>query len=113
MKLLFDQNISFRIIDKVKNHFENVQQIRQVGIENADDITIWQFAKENNYAIVSFDADFNDLANLRGVPPKIIWLRIGNMITDNIAHLLIKHKDIISSFLSEKSYEIIACLEIE
>jgi|SRR5690554_4225514 len=113
MNLLFDQNISFRIIEKVNNHFKNVQQVRKVGLENADDNTMWQFAKENDFAIVSFDADFNDLANLRGVPPKIIWLRTGNMTTNNIAQLLIMHKDIIISFLSEKSYDKIACLEIE
>src|SRR5690554_3022834 len=101
MNLLFDQNISFRIIEKVNNHFKNVQQVRKVGLENADDNTMWQFAKEN------------DLANLRGVPPKIIWLRTGNMTTNNIAQLLIMHKDIIISFLSEKSYDKIACLEIE
>ena len=29
--------------------------------------------------------DFIDISNLRGFPPKIIWLRIGNTSTHNIA----------------------------
>lgn len=78
MNLLFDQNISFRIIGKISSFFPKAKQVRQLGIENYSDIEIWKFAKENHYTIVTFDADFFDLSNFRGHPPKIIWLRFGN-----------------------------------
>jgi predicted nuclease of predicted toxin-antitoxin system len=78
VNLLFDQNISFRIIGKISSFFPKAKQVRQLGIENYSDIEIWKFAKENHYTIVTFDADFFDLSNFRGHPPKIIWLRFGN-----------------------------------
>ncbi len=72
MKLLFDQNISFRIINKISKTFPKAKQIKELGLENNTDMQIWTFAKEHNYAIVTFDSDFFDLSNLFGIPPKII-----------------------------------------
>lgn len=99
MKLLFDQNISYRILKKIVGFFPDAKQIRELGLENSSDKTIWQFAKQNNFAIVTFDADFLDLSNLYGAPPKIIWLRTGNRKTENIAKILIAKSELISQFL--------------
>ena len=57
MKLLFDQNISFRILKLLPENFSKSNQVRTVGLEGKKDIEIWQYAKKNNYAIVSFDVD--------------------------------------------------------
>jgi len=72
MRLLLDQNISFKVISKIKNNFPEARQVKQLGIENYSDIEIWKFAKENQFTIVTFDAYFFDLSNLKGHPPKII-----------------------------------------
>jgi len=53
---------------------------------------IWHFAKANKYAILTFDEDFSDLQTLFSYPPKIIWLRTGNLSTVEIAGLLKKLK---------------------
>jgi predicted nuclease of predicted toxin-antitoxin system len=45
------------------------------------------------------DADFADIAALRGVPPKIIWLRCGNQPTAVIERLIRDHATLIASFL--------------
>ena len=113
MKLLFDQNISFRIISRIIALFPEAKQVRQLGIENYSDIEIWKFAKDNNYTIVTFDADFFDLANLKGHPPKIIWLRFGNTKTDFLAETLNLRNLIIKDFILSKEYAEIACLEIK
>ena len=113
MKLLFDQNISFRIINKLQDIFPESKQVRQLGLENFSDTEIWKYAKSNGFAIVTFDADFADIANIKGSPPKIIWLRTGNMTTDNITDLLIKHKEVLSEFLDGDEFESIGVLEIE
>ncbi len=113
MKLLFDQNISFRILSKLKINFPEAKQVRELGIENYTDIEIWKFAKENNYTIVTFDGDFYDLSNLKGFPPKVIWLRFGNTKTDYIADILNSRFIIISDFISSNEYSKIACLEIK
>jgi len=113
VKLLFDQNISFRIISKIGINFPEAKQVRQLGIENYSDIEIWKFAKENKFTIVTFDADFFDLSNFKGHPPKIIWLRFGNTKTDFIANIINSRNSIINNFINSIEYSEIACLEIK
>jgi predicted nuclease of predicted toxin-antitoxin system len=112
VKLLFDQNISFRIINKISAIFPSSKQVRELGLEDSSDKTIWNFAKENRFSIVTFDADFADIASVKDSPPKIIWLRTGNMTTENIAKLLNEHQVIIKKFHKNSEYQKIACLEI-
>ena len=109
MKLLFDQNISFRILKILNNHFPESAQFRELRLEGKADLEIWRFAKSNGYTIVTFDADFYDFSNLYGHPPKIIWLPTGNTTTLYIANLLIQKEDIINTFLNDEE---ISCLEI-
>ena len=113
MKLLFDQNISFRIIKKAEVLFPDSKQVRLLGLENSSDIDIWNYAKNNKYTIVTFDADFADIASIKGSPPKIIWLRTGNLTTKNILQLLKNHHKTILEFIEYDDYKEIDCLEID
>jgi predicted nuclease of predicted toxin-antitoxin system len=99
MKLLLDQNISFRVAKHFKNSDLQIIHINEVFLNNTPDLEIWEFAKTENFAIVTFDADFYDLQLLKGFPPKIIWLRIGNSSTLNIQSKLINNKEAILEFL--------------
>lgn len=112
MKLLFDQNISFRIISKISLNYPEAKQVREIGIENYSDKEILEFAKENQYTIVTFDADFYDLSNLKEFPPKIIWLRFGNTITDFIANKINSKQLLINDFIHSREYYEITCLAI-
>ena len=112
MKLLFDQNISYRIVGLVSGNYPEAKHINQVGLEDATDNSIWNFAEENDYTIVTFDSDFYNLSIIRGCPPKIIWLRIGNTSTLNVAKVLNGDFALIKAFLTDSSYEDLACLEI-
>jgi len=109
MKLLFDQNISFRLVNKITNIFPNSRQVRELGLENASDSDIFDFAKKNEFTIVTFDSDFCGISVLRGFPPKIIWIRTGNITTNNIEKLLNTKSALILDFLKEDY----ACLEID
>jgi len=113
MKLLFDQNISFRIISKLQDVFPEAKQVRELGLENSTDREIWEYAKRKDYSIVTFDADFYDMSNLYGHPPRIIWLRTGNRKTSDLAKLLTDRSVIIQEFLTDNSYKDIACIEID
>ncbi len=106
MKLLFDQNISFRILSYLKSHFPNSTHIKIVGLYEADDKSIWDFAKKENYIIVSQDSDFNDLVISKGFPPKLIWFKTGNMSTSNFSKLLIKLKFDIIEFANNETFGI-------
>mgnify|MGYP001609016424 CR=1 FL=1 len=83
MKLLFDQNISYKVVRKLSAVFPDAKHISDVGHQNSNDSQIWEYAQANNFCIVTFDSDFIDISALKGFPPKIIWLRIGNTSTDN------------------------------
>ncbi len=112
MKLLFDQNISFRISKKVTDVFAGCQHVTDVKLEDAEDLEIWQYAKDNEFAIVTFDADYYDIALLRGVPPKIIWLRVGNVTTSQLANILKANASNIEHFLNNQEGIHERCLEI-
>lgn len=112
MKLLFDQNISFRILGLVANNYPLSIQVRVAGLENKSDLEIWQFAKANAFTIVTFDSDFYDITLLKGHPPKIIWLRSGNTNTKNLAAILIRKKDTIAEFITSEKFKNLGCLEL-
>ncbi len=82
MKLLFDQNISYRVVDKITALFPGSLHISNVGLQNRRDLEIWEYAKKYEFAIVTFDADFYHFSLIYGHPPKIIWLKSGNLITN-------------------------------
>ncbi|MFC2126677.1 DUF5615 family PIN-like protein [Bacteroidota bacterium] len=109
MKLLFDENISYRIISIINNHFPESIHVSSIRKKRFSDLDIWIFAKENDYTIVTYDADFYEWQQLRGYPPKIIWLRFGNAKTEIIADELIKNINQIQDFVSDKD---IGLLEI-
>jgi predicted nuclease of predicted toxin-antitoxin system len=112
MKLLFDQNISFRVVKGIQDLFPLAKQVRELGLENYSDREIWDYAKKEAYTIVTFDSDFFDMNLVLGSPPRIIWLRIGNASTDDIIDLFRKNFELIKEFLSDPDYSELGCLEI-
>ena len=109
MKLLFDQNISFRIIHLLSDNFADCRHVGSLGLNDCNDREIWQFAKQNGFTVVTFDSDFFDIATLRGFPPKIVWLRTGNLSTAEIAERIMLNSSKIASFID---YSEQYCLEI-
>jgi predicted nuclease of predicted toxin-antitoxin system len=53
MKLLFDENLSFKICRRLSDRFPNSTQVRLVGLERADDRTVWDYAKANGFVLVT------------------------------------------------------------
>jgi predicted nuclease of predicted toxin-antitoxin system len=92
--------------------FPDCVHVTRTGLRNASDDEIWTFARRNNHCIVTFDADFINIATLRGYPPKIIHLTTGNRTTTQITTLLTSNKNLIEAFLHEESYKNLSCLEI-
>jgi predicted nuclease of predicted toxin-antitoxin system len=109
VKLLFDQNLSFRLCRLLADVCPDASQVKLVGLEAADDGVIWAYAARHGFAIATLDADFADIAALRGAPPKVIWLRCGNQPTQVVAQLLRDHATQIEAFLKNDEA---ACLEL-
>ena len=91
MKLLFDQNLSHRLVAALKLEFPGSAHVRDLGLERADDATVWAFAREHGYTIVSKDADFHQRSFVHGHPPKVVWLRFGNCSTERMIASLRRH----------------------
>ncbi|MCF0058614.1 DUF5615 family PIN-like protein [Dyadobacter sp. CY356] len=99
MKLLFDENISYRVIKKLQNVFPLSIHVSDTTLKKpAKDRVIWEYAKTNDFTLVTFDEDFQDLLNVYGFPPKIILLRMGNSSTEFISDLLKRKQNDIFEF---------------
>lgn len=109
MKLLFDQNISFRVVREISDTFHGSEQVARLGLASSDDAELWQYAKVNDFVLVTQDADFAEMALLRGPPPKVIWLRCGNRPTAFVVDLIRRHADAVASFAEDPET---GCLEI-
>ncbi len=109
MRLLFDQNLSFKLCSRLADLFPDSSQVRLLGLSEDDDRITWQHAKTNGFTLVSQDSDFADLAALVGPPPKVIWLRFGNRPTNAVERALRDHADAIMAFEQDTSAR---CLEI-
>jgi predicted nuclease of predicted toxin-antitoxin system len=88
VKLLFDQNLSHRLVALLGDVFAESAHVRELGLERADDAMVWEFARDRGYMIVSKDEDFHQRSFLYGPPPKVVWVRIGNCTTTQIAAVL-------------------------
>lgn len=100
MKLLFDQNISFRIIKKIEGALPDSKHISELNLTDASDHVICEYARIHDYCIVTSDSDFIDISILWGGTPKIIWLRLGNTSTEKVAIKLISEKQRILDFMA-------------
>jgi predicted nuclease of predicted toxin-antitoxin system len=80
-----------------------------LGMESASDREIWKTAQDNDFVIVTRDADFEELSVVLGQPPKIIWLKVKNYSRAVILKILIDNLITIEDALFEKN---LACLEL-
>lgn len=101
MKLLLDEHLSRRLVARLADIYPSASHIVFHGLEHADDMAIWNFAASQGYTIVTKDADFNDIATLRGAPPRIIWLQVGNCTTTTIEKILRDNAAVIAQFTSD------------
>jgi len=101
VKLLFDQNLSHRLITALRDEYPDSQHVREIGLKNATDAAVWQYAAQHGFTIVTKDADFHQRSFLFGQPPKVIWLRAGNCSTATIETLLRRRRQDLLSFSSE------------
>ncbi len=111
MKILLDENLSYKLKNKLKFIYPNLIHVSDVQLLGENDNAIFDYARKHKFdAIVTNDEDYYWISMLKGSPPKIIWLRIGNMTTQNLTSLLTAKRDEIIDFLQDTSEK---CLEIK
>lgn len=100
MKLVFDQNLSFKLAPILESIFPGSKHVKDFGLTGIDDEAIWELALNQSFVIVSKDSDFLHRSLLRGHPPKVIQLRVGNCSTRQIHELFTRNEDTIKVFLN-------------
>lgn len=103
MKLLFDNNLSVILPDVMEPYFPASKHIYNLHMSNLPDRAIWQYARDNDFSIVTKDKDFYHLANTLGHPPKIIWLTVGNCRNIEVINMLTQNKDEVHYFLKSEN----------
>ena len=91
MKLLFDENISPKLPRLLEDLFPGSAHVRDCGLKGKSDEEIWAYARIHGYNLVSKDSDFELRSVLLGSPPKLLWIRLGNCTTVQLANLLRNH----------------------
>ena len=98
MKLLFDANVSHKLVSILAHEFPGSSHVRDVGLRASDDGQIWDYASTHGFVIVSKDTDFRERSYVEGFPPKTIWLDVGNAGTAPIVELLKRERERIDLF---------------
>ena len=108
MKLLFDHNLSPRLVELLAAEFPGSAHVFRLGLERAPDLQVWDRAIRNDFTIVSKDSDFHQLSFLHGAPPKVIWIQRGNCSTADIEWLLRNNRDAIALFCDDSEATFLA-----
>lgn len=107
MKLLLEENLSSQIIRGIIDLYPDSAHVKNLALKNVDDNSIWEYAKTNNFAIVSKDADFYQHNLLYNNAPKFIYLWIANSPTIEIVEILRDNFDTICQFENSESASIL------
>lgn len=109
MKLLLDENLSRRMLPFLLTAFPDSSQVAVLGLEGSTDRELWSYARDNDFVLVSRDADFYEISLHLGQPPKLIWLRLGNCDKASVIRALTDHQAAIEHALFVEGK---ACVEI-
>ncbi len=100
VRLLIDENLSARLITLLADIFPGSAHVAQVGLAGGPDDTLWAHAARHAFVLVTKDEDFHRLSVARGAPPKVIWVRLGNCATADVARLLRFRREQIAAFVA-------------
>ena len=107
MKLLFDQNLSRKLPRILDDFYPESSQVLLIWGGPPSDSVIWNYARDNDFVIVTKDVDYVNLSRQRGFPPKVILILSGNGPTQQVAELLRDNFDLIQRFETDRTTGII------
>jgi predicted nuclease of predicted toxin-antitoxin system len=97
-RLLLDENLSERLVASLADVFPDVAHVRTLGLGGASDAEVWNAAARADRLLVTKDDDFITMSVLRGAPPKVVWLNIGNATNASTLALLRSQVAVIDDF---------------
>ena len=102
MTLLFDENLSPRLIPRLAELFPSAIHVRDIGLKQSSDDDIWNYAKLHDGVIFTTDDDFRRRALTLGPPPKVILMERCDFPLRIIEELIRKQAIRISDFTRSK-----------
>jgi predicted nuclease of predicted toxin-antitoxin system len=108
VKLLLDQNLSPRLVRTREAVYPGSSHVRLVGLREADDAVVWEFARDHDFIIVSKDTDFHQRSLVFGFTPKVIWIRRGNCPTTDIEKVFRERQSSILEFCEDDAHAFLA-----
>jgi len=108
VRFLLDNNLSPRLVAELAVAHPGTAHVREFGLQRADDAVIWNLARERGFVILSKDVDFHQRSLLHGAPPKVVWLRVGNRSTREIAAVLRNRERELAQFEADDTASFLA-----
>ena len=108
MRLLFDENLSARLAPALRDVYPGSAHLADAGLLGAPDGAVWDYAAAQGYVLVTKDEDFQRLSVVRGPPPKVVWVRLGNCATGDVVRLLRLRADDVARFVSHEDAAFLA-----
>ena len=106
--LLCDQNLSPKLVDRLTEAFPGSVHVSEVGLAQALDRVVSEYARSHDLLLVSKEADFGELGLILGLPPKVVWIRCGNCTTGDIKGLLRDNRDSIEAMAQDAESGVLA-----
>ena len=97
-RLLLDENLSWRLVAKMQPAFPGTRHVDDLGLRSATDAQLWELARRDGFMLASKDDDFRQIGLLRGAPPKILVLAVGNRGNAAVLELLERQAAVIAAF---------------
>ena len=110
MKLLFDQNLSPRLVDLLADVFPESSHVQSARLDRETDEMVWRYALAHGFTIVTKDSDFQERSQIAGSVPCVVWIRRGNSSTTDVEAMLRKHADAIAALGRERDAEFVILL---
>jgi len=101
VRFLIDENLSPRLVVALRASFPDSVHVETLRLRGCDDSRVWEAARAEGLVILTKDDDFNARSVLLGAPPKVVHLRVGNVATSAVIHLLLERRTRILAFGEE------------
>jgi predicted nuclease of predicted toxin-antitoxin system len=78
VKFLVDNQLPTALARRLSAQGLECRHVLDLGLDEADDATIWQQVVAEGFVLISKDEDFLHLANRSNANAQFIWVRLGN-----------------------------------
>ena len=86
MNFLIDAQLPPALASMLAAAGNRAVHVREVGLRDAIDRRIWDYAIREGAVVLTKDEDFAQRRSHTATGPTIVWLRVGNVATDRCVY---------------------------